>query len=80
MFVVLLREGYPVNVLNALKQVPEVCTIFCATANDVQVLVAETAAGRGVVGVVDGQPPVGVESDSDAAARHRLLRDIGYKL
>jgi adenosine/AMP kinase len=79
-FVVLLREGFPVNVLNPIKAVPEVCTVFCATANPVQVLVAVTEAGRGVVGVVDGQPPVGVESAADQAARHALLRRIGYKL
>ena len=79
-FVVLLREGYPVNVLNPIKAVPEVCTIFCATANPVDVVVAVTAQGRGVIGVVDGEPPVGVETDADVAARRGLLRDIGYKL
>jgi uncharacterized protein len=79
-FVVLLREGYPVNVLNPIKAVPEVCTIFCATANPVEVVVVVTARGRGVIGVVDGEPPVGVETDADAAARRGLLRDIGYKL
>jgi adenosine/AMP kinase len=79
-FVVVLREGFPVNVLNALKLVPEVCTIFCATANPVEVLVAESAAGRGVVGVVDGGPPLGVESPADVDDRKRLLRTIGYKL
>lgn len=79
-FVVLLREGYPVNVLNPVKQVPEVCGIFCATANPVEVLVATTARGRGVVGVVDGAPPLDVETDGDIAERRRLLRAIGYKL
>jgi adenosine/AMP kinase len=79
-FVVFLREGFPVNVLNQLKQVPEVCRIFCATANPVEVIVVETERGRGVVGVVDGQSPLGVESNQDAAARHDLLRKIGYKL
>lgn len=79
-FVVLLREGYPVNVLNQLKQVAEVCTIFCATANPVEVLIAETALGRGILGVVDGSPPLGVETDADEAERKRLLRAIGYKL
>jgi adenosine/AMP kinase len=79
-FVVLLREGYPVNVLNAIKQVPEVCQVFAATANPVEVLVASTALGRGVVGVVDGSPPVGVETDADAAERRGLLRTLGYKL
>ncbi|MDH6127145.1 adenosine-specific kinase [Kitasatospora sp. GP82] len=79
-FVILLREGYPVNVLNSVKAVPEVCGIFCATANPVDVLLAATERGRGVVGVIDGVPPVGVETEADAADRHRLLRQIGYKL
>ena len=79
-FVVLLEEGYPINVLNALKSVSEVCTIYCATANPVQVVVAQTALGRGVLGVVDGNSPAGVENDEDAAERRALLRAIGYKL
>jgi uncharacterized protein len=79
-FIVFLRDGYPVNVLNAIKQVPEVCTVFCATANPVEVLVAQTDLGRGIVGVVDGMPPAGIETASDEAARKQLLRDIGYKL
>jgi adenosine/AMP kinase len=79
-FVVFVREGYPINVLNQVKAVPEVCTIHCATANPLEVLVAETELGRGVVGVVDGFVPAGVETDDDIAARKRLLRDIGYKL
>jgi hypothetical protein len=79
-FVILLRDGFPVNVLNQVKQVPEVCTVFCATANRVEVLVAETDLGRGVVGVVDGLPPAGVETDADEADRKALLRAIGYKL
>ncbi len=79
-FVILLREGFPINVLNPIQAVPEVCTIFCATANPVDVLVAVTDKGRGIVGVIDGQPPVGVETDTDATDRHRLLRAIGYKL
>ena len=79
-FVVLLRNGFPVNVMNQLKAVPEVCAIFCATANPVAVLVAVHELGRGVVGVIDGSPPVGVEADDDVAARHDLLRDLGYKL
>ena len=78
-FVVFLREGYPVNVLNQLKQVPEVCQIFCATANPVEVIVAETESGRGVLGVIDGRVPLGEETDEDVAARHELLREIGYK-
>ncbi len=79
-FVVFLRQGFPVNVLNALKMVPEVCTIFCATANPVEVLVARTDAGRGIVGVVDGGAPLGVEKDSDVEERKKLLRRFGYKL
>jgi adenosine/AMP kinase len=79
-FFVFLRDGYPVNVLNQLKQVPEVCRVFCATANPVQVLVAETDLGRGIVGVVDGFVPTGVETEADVAARKLLLRTIGYKL
>ena len=79
-FIVFLREGFPVNVLNQVKAVPEVCGIYCATANPVQVLVAETEQGRGVLGVVDGAAPLGVEDDGDEADRRALLRDIGYKL
>jgi adenosine/AMP kinase len=79
-FVILLREGYPINVLNPVKAVPEVCTIYCATANPVDVIVAVTGRGRGIIGVIDGEPPVGIEQDADIAARHSLLRAIGYKL
>ena len=64
-----LREGFPVNVLNQVKLVPEVCRIYCATANPVQVIVAETAAGRGILGVIDGAPPLGVETEADVAER-----------
>jgi adenosine/AMP kinase len=78
-FVVFLREGYPVNVLNAVKQVPEVCTIFCATANQVELLVASTRRGRGVIGVVDGGSPLGVETADDQEERRSLLRKLGYK-
>jgi len=79
-FVVLLRDGFPVNVLNQVKNVPEVCHIFCATANPVQVILAETDQGRGVLGVIDGAPPLGTETDADEQERKRLLRTIGYKL
>ncbi len=79
-FVVFLREGYPVNVLNAVQQVPEVCGIHCATANAVEVLIAETELGRGIIGVIDGSAPLGVENADDQAARKQLLRQIGYKL
>ncbi len=79
-FLVCLRQGFPVNVLNPIKMVPEVCSIYCATANQVEVLVAVTGRGRGIVGVVDGEPPLGVEQDPDVRDRHALLRKIGYKL
>jgi adenosine/AMP kinase len=79
-FVILLEDGYPVNVLNQVKQVPEVCSIFCATANPLQLVVAETELGRGVIGVIDGSRPLGVETDADVADRKALLRAIGYKL
>lgn len=79
-FIVFLRDGFPVNVLNAVKQVPEVCRIFCATANPVEVVVTETAQGRAILGVVDGQSPVGVEGEEEIAERKALLRQFGYKL
>lgn len=80
-FIIFLAEGfYPVNVLNAIKMVPEVCRVFCATANPAQVLVAETEQGRGILGVVDGFSPKGVEGDDDIAWRKGFLRQIGYKL
>lgn len=79
-FVVFLEGGFPVNVLNALKAVPEVCGLYAATANPLQVVVAETDLGRGILGVVDGAPPLGVETADDVTARSRLLRDLGYKL
>ena len=79
-FIIFLREGFPVNVLNQVKLVPEVCRVYCATANPVEVLVAETELGRGILGVVDGGAPLGVEGDEDVKARRQLLRDIGYKL
>ena len=79
-FIVLLRDGFPINVLNQVKGVPEVCCVYCATANEVDVLVAVTGRGRGIAGVIDGSPPVGIETEADAAERHQLLRDIGYKL
>ena len=79
-FIVFLRDGYPVNVLNQLKQVPEVCGIFCATANPVEIVVVETDLGRGIVGVVDGLVPAGTETETDVSDRKQLLRTIGYKL
>ena len=71
---------FPIHILNTLKMVPEVCRIYCATANQVEVIVAETPSGRGIMGVVDGQPPLGVESDEDIKARRELLKKFGYKL
>ncbi|AER66432.1 protein of unknown function DUF355 [Thermovirga lienii DSM 17291] len=79
-FVVLLRKGYPINVLNKLKSIQEVCRIYAATANPLQIIVAETGQGRGVMGVIDGASPKGVEGQEDIEARKKLLRDIiGYK-
>jgi len=78
-FVVAMRDGYPINVLGRIKDVPEVCSIFCATANPVQVVVAESDQGRGVLGVIDGFPPKGVETPEDAEKRRAFLRTIGYK-
>jgi adenosine/AMP kinase len=80
-FIIFLGEGfYPVNVLNAIKQTPEVCRIFCATANPTEVVIAETAQGRAILGVVDGYTPQGVEDEEEIAWRKGLLRQIGYKL
>lgn len=79
-FIVLLRDGFPLNVLNQLKLVPEVCRIYCATANPVQVIVSETTAGRGILGVIDGGSPLGVETETDVNERRQLLRQLGYKL
>jgi len=78
-FVILLQEAYPVNVLNAIKNCPEVCSIFCATANPVEVIIVETDLGRAVLGVVDGFSPKGVETDKDIQERKEFLRVIGYK-
>jgi len=78
-FIVLMRNAFPINVLGRIKDVPEVCTIFCASANPVQVLVAQSEQGRGVAGVIDGSSPKGRESAEDRAVRHSFLRKIGYK-
>jgi len=78
-FVLILSAAYPINVLNAIRNVPEVCSLFCATANPVEIIVAGTEQGRGVLGVVDGSSPKGVEGPDDIAWRHDLLRQIGYK-
>jgi len=78
-FVVIIQNSYPINILNAIRTVPEVCSIFCATANPVEVVVAQSEQGRGVLGVIDGSSPKGVEGQADVAWRHDLLRKIGYK-
>jgi hypothetical protein len=79
-FLIVFQEAYPLNFLNALKQCQEVCQIYCATANPVEVLVAQTEQGRGILGVVDGFSPKGRENAEEARARQTLLREIGYKL
>ena len=78
-FVLILRNAYPINLLNAIRGIPEVCSIFCATANPVEVIVAASAQGRGVMGVIDGSAPRGIEGPADVAARKEFLRKIGYK-
>ncbi|HHE47585.1 MAG TPA: hypothetical protein ENL11_01405, partial [Candidatus Acetothermia bacterium] len=78
--IVLLRNCYPINVLNAIKMVPEVCRIYCSTANPVEVVLAETDQGRGILGVIDGVKTKGVESDTEIQERKNFLRKIGYKL
>jgi adenosine/AMP kinase len=78
-FIIVMKDGYPINVLGRIKDVPEVCNIICATANPVEVIVATTDMGRGILGVVDGSSPKGIESDSDIEWRHGFLRKIGYK-
>ncbi len=79
MFIIILEDVYPINVLNAVKNVQEVCGIYCATANPVNVIVAETEDGRGILGVIDGSPTVGIESSEDKEWRTDLLQKIGYK-
>jgi len=78
-FMVAMLEGYPINVLGRIKEVPEVCGIYCATANPVQVIVAESEQGRGVLGVIDGEQPKGIETAEDTEKRRAFLRMIGYK-
>ena len=79
-FVLCLRDCYPINILNRIKECPEICSIFCATENPIEVIVAESPRGRGVLGVIDGSRPNGVEMDQDVADRKGFLRKIGYKL
>jgi adenosine/AMP kinase len=78
-FIVVMTDGFPINVLNAVKACPEVCCIYCATANPVEAIVVETGQGRGILGVVDGESPRGVENEDDIRARRDFLRTIGYK-
>ena len=78
-FYISMREGYPINVLARIREIPEICSIFCATANPVEVIVAESELGRGILGVIDGSSPKGVETQADVEWRHGLLRKIGYK-
>jgi adenosine/AMP kinase len=78
-FVIVLKDAFPINVLNAIKNCPEICSIFCATANEVEVVIAQTDLGRGVLGVIDGDSPKGVETDKDIQERKEFLRMIGYK-
>ena len=79
-FIVFMDQGFPINILNAIKNLPEVCRIFCATANPVQVVVTETDQGRGILGVIDGVKTKGIETEKDIAQRKAFLRTIGYKL
>lgn len=79
-FIIVMEDCFPINVLNSVKNCTEVVRVFCATANPVEVLVAETDSGRGILGVIDGQSPLGVENDSDIQNRKKFLRTIGYKL
>jgi adenosine/AMP kinase len=79
-FCIIIKNAFPINILNAVKACPEVCTIYCATANPLEVITAKTAQGTGILGVIDGFPPKGVETDSDKTDRKEFLRNIGYKL
>lgn len=78
-FFIILKEAFPINVLKAVQKVPEVCSIFCATANPVELVIAETDLGRGIIGVIDGEKPRGVEGPDDITWRKEFLRHIGYK-
>jgi len=79
-FIIFMENGFPINILNVIKNVPEVCNIFCATANPVEIIVAETGQGRGILGVIDGVKSKGIESEPDIKTRKEFLRTIGYKL
>ncbi|MDI6767265.1 MAG: adenosine-specific kinase [Bacteroidota bacterium] len=79
-FIIFMESGFPINILNTIKNVPEVCSIYCATANPVEVIVTETEQGRGILGVIDGMKSKGIETDEDIKYRKEFLRKIGYKL
>jgi hypothetical protein len=79
-FLIYIKNAYPLNVLDKIKKVPEVCTVYAATANSLEVLIVETSQGRGIIGVVDGLKSMGIENDKDLAERRQFLRKIGYKL
>ncbi|MCK4905309.1 adenosine-specific kinase [bacterium] len=78
-FIIVMKEGFPINILNSLKNISEVCSIYCATANSVEVILAQTQQGRGVMGVIDGSSPNGIEGEAGIKSRKELLRKIGYK-
>ncbi len=79
-FIIMLKDSFPINVLNAVKSIPEVCSIYCASANPIEVVIAETDSGRGILGIIDGLKPKGIETDEDIKWRKEFLRKIGYKL
>ena len=79
-FIIFMKDAFPINILGAVRNVPEVCNIFCATANPVEVVVADNGQGRGIIGVIDGEKPKGIEDDEGKAWRHDILRKFGYKL
>jgi hypothetical protein len=78
-FIIYLKEAFPINILGRIKDVPEVCTIFCASADPIQLIIAKTEQGRGIVGVIDGFDPIGIEKEDDIESRKKLLRMLGYK-
>ncbi len=79
-FIIFLRNAFPINVLNAIKNIPEICNIYCATANPLKVILAQTEDGSGILGVIDGSRPKGIENETDIAWRKDFLRKVGYKL
>lgn len=79
-FIIFMQDAFPISVLNAVKNVPEVCRIYCATANPLQVIVAESEQGKGILGVIDGSSPVGIEEDEHIEQRYDILREFGYKV